>query len=178
VNSSYRDYDEQMKAYNAYNRYAAGTGPWAPYALHPDKSWHCKGLAVDAQRYNVTLAEYGWTQTALAIKEWWHLDYIASRDRHVGEPAGGGSTPFPTPSPNPPAQPVIPEGADVFGYWLARLKGDKTVWIMNPFAHTKRAIGPTEKAAVDAAYLATTGKALTVVEYTDASQINGYSNVK
>lgn len=118
VNSSYRDYNTQLRAYQAYHAYQAGRGPWAPYAIHPDLSWHCKGLAVDsddAQRYRTTLAEYGWTQTATAVGEWWHLDYLASRDKHVGEVAGGGSKPLPIPpkpDPTPPA-PITINGEEM-----------------------------------------------------------------
>ena len=109
VNSSYRDYSAQMIAYNAYRAYVAGIGPWAPYALHPDKSMHCKGLAVDTDDQAVLkgFASHGWRQTALQIGEPWHFDYFRSMDDHQGEPAGGGSIPLPIPEPDP--EPTTPE---------------------------------------------------------------------
>lgn len=98
-NSSYRDYDEQMQAWQAYVDYINGVGPWAPYALHPDQSMHCKGLASDSDDQSLILSmpSYGWRQTALAVGEPWHFDYQSWNDKHIGEPAGGGSVPFPTP---------------------------------------------------------------------------------
>ena len=94
VNDSYRDYDAQMEKYRAYQRYLAG-GPWAPRALHPDLSMHCKGLAIDSDDHALMRAarEDGWRDTA--HDEPWHFDYFRDLDRHYGEPAGGGSTPFP-----------------------------------------------------------------------------------
>lgn len=98
VNSSYRNYDQQLRAYNAYRAYLNGTGPWAPFALHPDKSMHCKGLAVDTDDQSLLKAmpSHGWRQTALAIGEPWHFDYFSSNDQHKGEGAGGGAVPLPT----------------------------------------------------------------------------------
>lgn len=88
VNSSYRDYNLQMKLYLDYQRYLAG-GPWAPYALHPDSSMHCKGLAADTddQKLLKSMPDHGWRQTALAINEPWHFDYFKKYDKHIGEPA-------------------------------------------------------------------------------------------
>lgn len=97
VNSSYRDYDEQMDAYNAYLAYLNG-GPWAPYALHPDQSVHCQGRAVDSDDQSLlkSLATHGWRQTALAVGEPWHFEYFSSNDQHIGEPADTGDPiPFP-----------------------------------------------------------------------------------
>lgn len=98
VNSSYRNYSEQLAAYNAYQAYVNGTGPWAPFALHPDKSMHCRGLAVDTDDQSLIKAmpSHGWRQTALAIGEPWHFDYLRSQDQHQGQGAGGGAVPIPT----------------------------------------------------------------------------------
>lgn len=111
VNSSYRNYAQQLAAYNAYQAYVNGTGPWAPYALHPDRSMHCKGLAVDTDDQSIVKAmpSHGWRQTALGIGEPWHFDYFATLDKHQGEPADGGSVPLPTPEPEPVPEPESEE---------------------------------------------------------------------
>ncbi len=177
INSAYRDWDTQMDAYDkyqAYRRYINGGpwAPWAPLALHPSASWHCQGMAADTDEPHQFRAEDGWR--FIVPTERWHGQYYAGYDLHANEPAGGGSQPLPTPTPEPSP---IPEGADMIGYWLAQLKGDKNVWIMDPFSHTKRVIGPTEKKAIEAAFLAMIGKPLVVVVYTEAAQLNGYKNV-
>lgn len=114
VNSSYRNYSEQLAAYNAYQAYAAGTGPWAPFALHPDKSMHCRGLAVDTDDQTLMkgLPDHGWRQTALAIGEPWHFDYLATLDQHQGEPAGGGAVPLPLPSRKKGRDMILLKGQD------------------------------------------------------------------
>lgn len=104
VNSSYRDWDEQMRLYLAYQRHLAG-GPWAPLALHPDRSMHCKGLAIDSDDHTLMRAagDYGWRSTVET--EPWHFDYFRNLDKHFGEPTGDESRPFPTPTPEPDTEP-------------------------------------------------------------------------
>lgn len=91
VNSAYRDWDEQ---YQLWLDYQNGV-PGAPYALHPDDSMHCKGLAFDTDDRNTLMDEHGLIATATNVGEPWHRDYIKDRDRHYGEPAGGDAQPFP-----------------------------------------------------------------------------------
>lgn len=94
INRAYADYNEQMRYYLAYQRYLNG-GPWAPLALHPDKSWHCKGMAIDTDDRLAVFREHGWLFEVR--DEPWHGQYYTSLDKHYGEPAGGGSRPFPLP---------------------------------------------------------------------------------
>jgi hypothetical protein len=108
INRAYADYDQQMRYYLAYVAYVNGRGPWAPLALHPDKSWHCKGLAVDsddAPGYRGPLSvdiwrEHGWLFEVR--EELWHGQYYTSMDKHYGETTSGGATPFPDPGTNDP----------------------------------------------------------------------------
>lgn len=101
-NSAYRDYDEQMKAYNAYRWYLNG-GPRAPLALHPDNSWHCKGMALDTDdgpAYGRGMTTQMWRDNGWLFQvqgEPWHGQYYAHLDKYYGQPAGGGSVPLPTP---------------------------------------------------------------------------------
>lgn len=108
INRAYADHNQQMAYYLAYQRYISNPGayPWAPLALHPDKSWHCKGMAVDSDdgpNYGgpltrATWREYGWLFEVAT--EDWHGQYYTSLDKHYGEPASGGSVvPLPTPKP-------------------------------------------------------------------------------
>lgn len=94
VNSSYRDWGAQ---YKLWRNHVMGV-PGAPLALHPDKSMHCKGLAVDTDDQAIMRAagEYGWRQTALGVNEPWHFDYFRNLDKHYGEPADSGAAPLPT----------------------------------------------------------------------------------
>lgn len=97
-NSSYRDYDEQMQMFNAWNRYV-NSGYDARYkpnhsrALHPDKSVHCMGLADDSDDWTtpgyIELAEeYGWIRTAAGDPtERHHFEYQVWRDQHRNDPA-------------------------------------------------------------------------------------------
>jgi hypothetical protein len=99
VNRSLADWDTQYALW----RHWIQTGR-PPFALHPDKSMHCKGLAIDSDDhvrvgFVKLAAEYGWKQSALAVGEPWHFDYLSSTDKHKGEPAGGGSQPIPEPEP-------------------------------------------------------------------------------
>ncbi|MFD4957155.1 hypothetical protein [Microbacterium sp. NPDC058389] len=101
VNRTIADWDTQMRLYLAYLAYKAGTGPWAPLALHPSKSMHVIGLASDSDDGNnpavvALLARHGFIRTALDAGEWWHFDYIPSRDQYrgTGFPAGWAARPF------------------------------------------------------------------------------------
>lgn len=91
VNSSYRSWTEQWRFYQDY----INGVPGAPLALHPDRSMHCKGLAIDTDYVTVMrgAGDYGWRSTVPT--EDWHFDYFATLDRHYGEPAGETSKPFP-----------------------------------------------------------------------------------
>lgn len=106
-NSSYRDYDEQMQMYNAWNRYVnSGYNPrYKPNhsrALHPDKSAHCMGLADDSDDWTTPgyiglAAEYGWIRTAANDPtERHHFEYQVWNDQHRNDPtpAAIGGTPF------------------------------------------------------------------------------------
>lgn len=99
VNSSYRDWDEQMGHYLAYQTYLRNGKPWAPLALHPDRSMHCKGLAIDSDDHALMRAagEYGWLPTVET--EPWHFDYFRNLDTHFGEPAFEDVKPLPIPEP-------------------------------------------------------------------------------
>lgn len=122
VNRSYASYEVQLKLYNQYRAYITYVNggpfaPWAPLALHPDHSWHCRGLAVDTDddgwiRMN---PQFGWRFVVPSEK--WHAQYYPEHDKSYGGlPAGGGSVPFPTPTPDPapsPNPPTIKEDDDM-----------------------------------------------------------------
>lgn len=95
INSAYRDYAEQMRKYLAYVAYQNGRGPWAPLALHPDESWHCKGMAIDTDDRLAVFGEHGWRFEVRG--EPWHGQYYTSLDKHYGETASGNVKPLPTP---------------------------------------------------------------------------------
>lgn len=86
VNSSYRDWDEQYQLWLAYKN---GSGV---LALHPDKSMHCKGLAIDTSSVSVMRAveAYGWRSTVPT--EDWHFDYFPNLDQHYGETPSPATT--------------------------------------------------------------------------------------
>jgi hypothetical protein len=119
INRAYADWDTQWVLYQKYLAYMQGRGPWAARALHPNKSWHCKGMAVDTDdgpEYGgpltrATWREYGWLFEV--ADEPWHGQYYTSLDKHYGETAGSGSNPFPIPPPDEP-EPDLPEGADMY----------------------------------------------------------------
>lgn len=113
VNRTTDSYDLQLGLYNAYQAYLAGKGPWAPLALHPDKSNHVYkpatntgGTAWDTDDRDAKLAEHGWI--ADVPTEPWHRDYIASRDQHRNDPA-------PASTPTAPAThtPTYPQEEDM-----------------------------------------------------------------
>lgn len=100
INRAYASYEQQMRYYLAYVAYINGRGPWAPLALHPDKSWHCRGMAIDTDdRLGATFTEHGWLFEVDG--EPWHGQYYTSLDKHYGEPAGGNERPIPIPDPAP-----------------------------------------------------------------------------
>lgn len=110
VNSTYRDWDTQLRMYNAWQAYITGRGPYPGHskALHPTDplSFHTKGAALDSDDWrNATivqiLAVNGFIRNRLYIpNEQHHFEYIRALDNHLGKPAGGNSTPH-TPAPVP-----------------------------------------------------------------------------
>jgi hypothetical protein len=111
INSAWRDPVLQQKMRDAWLAYAAGRGPWAPFALEPEDSVHCEGEAADSDDwYNAPAAavwrDNGWRQTARYPNdpkkdEPWHGEHFPHLDNHRndGAPASGASKPFPTPTP-------------------------------------------------------------------------------
>lgn len=92
IQSAYRDWDEQMRLYLAYQRDPKHN----PLAIHPDASWHCKGLAIDTNfRPTVRLQDYGFRFDVRS--EPWHGQYYSGLDKFYGQTSGGGSNPFPIP---------------------------------------------------------------------------------
>lgn len=96
-NSSYRDYDEQMRMYNAWQRYVnSGYNPrYKPNhsrAIHPDDSEHCAGIADDSDdwtdpAYVEEAAEHGWIRTAAwDPTEQHHFTYQWWKDQHRNDP--------------------------------------------------------------------------------------------
>lgn len=100
VNSTYRDWDTQMRMYLAWNAYVNGTGPYPGHsrALHPSLSVHCQGNALDSDDwttpgFNALAAEHGWIRTAANDPtERHHFEYQRWNDRHYGEPAPAAVT--------------------------------------------------------------------------------------
>jgi len=98
VNSTYRDYDTQLRMYNAWTAYVQGRGPHPGHsrALHPDNSIHCRGMALDSDDWRTPgfidlAAEYGWIRTAANDPtEQHHFEYQQWRDQHRNEPALAG----------------------------------------------------------------------------------------
>ncbi len=128
VNSSYRDWDTQLKLWAAYQNHVPG----APFALHPDDSMHCKGLAFDTddQAMVKSLSAYGWRQTALAIGEPWHFDYLRAFDQHYGEPADSGSEPFPPTQPTEVHEQEEDEDMALKGAIYKRAKDGAAVYLL------------------------------------------------
>ncbi|MDQ1169595.1 hypothetical protein QE392_001399 [Microbacterium proteolyticum] len=96
-NSSYRDYDEQMRMYNAWQRYVnSGYNPrYKPNhsrAIHPDTSEHCAGIADDSDDWTTPgyidlAAEHGWIRTAAwDPTEQHHFTYQWWKDQHRNDP--------------------------------------------------------------------------------------------
>lgn len=99
VNSTYRDWDTQLRMYNAWQAYITGRGPYPGHskALHPNDplAFHTKGLALDSDdwrnaRIVQILAEHGFIRNRLHVpNERHHFEYLADRDQHKNAPAGG-----------------------------------------------------------------------------------------
>lgn len=100
VNSTYRDWDRQLRMYNDWRAYVNGTGPKPNHsrAIHPKYSKHCLGLALDSDDWTspgfIALAtEHGWIRTAASDPtERHHFEYQWARDKHRGEPVPASST--------------------------------------------------------------------------------------
>lgn len=109
INSAWRDPQEQEQLYTAYRSYVNGNGPWAPIALPPEQSVHCKGEAIDTDDNNAAMTrilnDNGWFHTVFrngVLVEPWHYEYDYRRDNYYGSiPASDGSTPLPTNPPKP-----------------------------------------------------------------------------
>jgi len=102
INSAWRDPQEQERFYSAYRNYVNGNGPWAPIALPPEQSVHCKGEAIDTDDNNSAMTRIlnnnGWFHTVYrngVLVEPWHYEYDYKRDKFFGgQPSGSGSTPI------------------------------------------------------------------------------------
>ena len=100
VNSTYRDWDLQLRMYNDWRAYVDGTGPRPAHsrAIHPKYSKHCQGLALDSDDWRtpgfIPLAEeHGWIRTAASDPtERHHFEYQWWRDQHRNDPAPAGHT--------------------------------------------------------------------------------------
>lgn len=112
-NSTYRDWDLQLRMYYAWEAYAAGRGPYPGHsrAIHPKNSRHTTGLGLDSPEWVSTsfvafMAERGWIRTAASDPtERHHFEYQWWRDKHRNRPApsGAGS------STTKPAAPAVPQ---------------------------------------------------------------------
>lgn len=140
VNSTFRSWDDQMKMFEDWGRWVNGTGPRPAHskAIHPSKSRHTNGTALDSDdwtssRIVAILADNGFIRNQLHVPgERHHFEYIESRDNHRGDPA--------------PAAPIIPEGDEDMkfkyitdswdgkgkpGWVLLRLKTGKIIGFTN-----------------------------------------------
>lgn len=92
VTSSYRTKEAQQKLYNGWvNRL-----PGYNFALPPEKSDHCKGIAIDlkgsaAKQWWRAHPEFGFRFTDPS--ENWHIAYRQAYDRYYGQPIGGTTPP-------------------------------------------------------------------------------------
>lgn len=103
VNSAWRDPDVQQKLRAAYIHYRTYGAPWAPIALKPEDSVHCKGGAIDTDdhrdpRIVRILNRHGWFQTVYrwengkrVLKEPWHFERFPDRDQQRFDPAPAGA---------------------------------------------------------------------------------------
>lgn len=90
VNSTYRDWDKQMRMFNAWNLYIAGRGPYPGHsqAAHPKYSRHTQGTALDSNdwvhpRIRQILADNGFIRNQLHVpNEQHHFEYIESEDKN------------------------------------------------------------------------------------------------
>lgn len=105
VNSTYRDWDLQMRMHRNWLAWVAGTGPRPAHsrALHPKYSRHTSGLALDSDDWRTPgfialAAEHGWIRTAAADPtERHHFEYQWWRDQHRNDPE-------PAPEPEQPEE--------------------------------------------------------------------------
>lgn len=112
VNSTYRDWDLQLRMYNAWIAYVNGRGPYPGHskALHPNDplAFHTKGTALDSDdwrnaRIVQILADNGFIRNRLYVaNENHHFEWLKSRDRNYGTPIPGGAATA-TPPPRPPS---------------------------------------------------------------------------
>lgn len=117
VNSTYRSWSDQMVMYVDWTRYVASgykpsLKPDHSKAVHPSQSFHVSGTALDSDdwvnaRIVEILAENGFIRNRLHVpNERHHFEYIRSRDKNYGRPAGGAdATPEPAPEPEPQLPP-------------------------------------------------------------------------
>lgn len=102
VNSTYRDWDTQLRMHNNWQAYVNGTGPYPGHskALHPNDplAFHTKGTALDSDdwtnaRIVAILARNGFIRNRLYVpNENHHFEYIRSEDKNYGQPAGGANS--------------------------------------------------------------------------------------
>jgi hypothetical protein len=112
VNSTYRSWSDQMVMYVDWTRYVASgykpsLKPDHSKAVHPSQSFHVSGTALDSDDWRIPriekiLADNGFIRNRLSVpNERHHFEYIRSRDKNFGQPAGGGGSSKPTPAPVP-----------------------------------------------------------------------------
>lgn len=113
VNSAWRDPEVQQKLRDAYLHYLKYGAPWAPIALTPDSSVHCKGGAIDTDDYRDArivkiLNRHGWFHTVYrwvngkrTLVEPWHFERDRNRDQHRNDPAPAQVDSKPIPAPEP-----------------------------------------------------------------------------
>lgn len=114
-NSTWRDWDLQLRMYNAWIAHINGRGPHPGHskALHPADplAFHTKGIALDSDdwrnaRIVQILAENGFIRNRLDVpNENHHFEWIRSRDTNYGKPVPGTAT--------APAIPVPKEDDDM-----------------------------------------------------------------
>ena len=120
VNSTYRSWSDQMVMYIDWSRYVASgyrpsLKPNHSKAVHPSQSFHVSGTALDSDdwvkaRIVEILAANGFIRNRLHVpNERHHFEYIRTRDKNYGRPAGGATT---TPKPAPEPEPELPPEED------------------------------------------------------------------
>lgn len=132
VNRAYADYASQMRYYLDWTAFKANPTAWRranpgrsdpPLALHPDQSWHCKGMAIDTDdRLGQSFLDAGFR--FVVPSEPWHGQYYANLDKFFGQPSSGGSTPFPIPTPIDQEEIDMPNG-----YYAKGDKSSSVFWI-------------------------------------------------
>jgi hypothetical protein len=120
VNSSYRDWNTQARWHQESLDYNAGRikFPGHAYAVAPEFSDHCKGLAIDTDDWNkpgflAFMAARGWIQTDKSKGEEHHLAYRIDRDQHRNRPAGTGSVLLPASNASTPPAPIQKKEEDM-----------------------------------------------------------------